>query len=114
MKTNSPSPTQKGAWGESRAVHFLEEHGYEIIARNVRFGKGEIDIVTIKNGVNRFVEVKSGKGFEPVYNITPKKLLKLIQTVQGWRKMKKLSTPFCLDAVIISDNGIRLIENITL
>jgi putative endonuclease len=54
--------TQKqatGRWGEETAVHFLESHGYTILARNLHTAHGEIDIVASKEGGLVFVEVKS-------------------------------------------------------
>jgi putative endonuclease len=52
-----------GKWGEELAVHYLEEKGYEILDRNVRYRFGEIDIVA--QGPERgsemtvFIEVKT-------------------------------------------------------
>ena len=70
------SNTQKGQESESKACLFLESKGYEILARNYRFKRGEIDIITQKDNMLVFVEVKSLKsnyfGF-PEQSVTPKK-----------------------------------------
>jgi putative endonuclease len=34
-----------GRWGETVAGYFLEQRGYRVLARNVRTGRGEIDLV---------------------------------------------------------------------
>ena len=34
-----------GSWGEDYAVGFLQKKGFQILERNVRFKKNEIDIV---------------------------------------------------------------------
>jgi putative endonuclease len=48
-----------GIWGEDLARSYLEEKGYEIVARNVRTTHGEIDIIANKDGLMVFVEVKT-------------------------------------------------------
>ena len=65
-----------GAWGESVAANYLEEHGYIVVARNVRTPHGEIDIVAEKDGITSFVEVKtrsSSKYGPPEIAVTPRK-----------------------------------------
>ena len=34
-----------GQWGENVAAHHLTAEGYEIVARNWRTGRGEIDLI---------------------------------------------------------------------
>ncbi|MGD1945075.1 MAG: YraN family protein [Croceivirga sp.] len=48
-----------GKLGEQMANDFLVGKGYEILYRNYRFQKAEIDIIAKKNGVLAVVEVKS-------------------------------------------------------
>ena len=43
------------------AVNFLEANGYEICARNYRFGRGEVDIIAKKDDTLIFGEVKTRK-----------------------------------------------------
>src|SRR5687767_11096102 len=67
---------QIGAWGEQVAADWLLEHGYQIVARNIRTPYGEIDIIAKQADVTVFVEVKtliSSKNFFPEHNITPRK-----------------------------------------
>lgn len=106
---------EKGNAAEDRAADFLQKEGFAIVERNFYAKKmGELDIIAAKEGVLHFVEVKSGSGFEPVYNLTPGKLNKVINSAQLYMKQKGLDMPFCIDALIISDEGIELLENITL
>lgn len=51
----------KGRWGEELAAAFLLERGYEILARNWRYSRAEVDIIAARNGVLIFVEVKVRK-----------------------------------------------------
>ncbi len=48
----------RGAWGETRALAFLEEKGYIVIEKNYRTPRGEIDIVARDGERIVFVEVK--------------------------------------------------------
>ena len=49
-----------GDLGESFAAEFLEKSGYCIVARNYRIKSGEdIDIIAVKNGIWRLIEVKT-------------------------------------------------------
>lgn len=106
---------QKGDLAEKQAISYLEDHGFKIIEQNFYAKKlGEIDIIASKDNVYHFVEVKSGDSFEAVYNITPSKLSKLYRSVEYYLQNKKLDVSFCIDAIIISNNDIEYLENITL
>ncbi len=105
-----------GEKNENKAVNFLMKKGFTIVERNFYAKKfGEIDIIALKDGVLHFIEVKSSRGsFEPIFNITPKKLHHLISSATYYLKVKKLTFPWCIDALIIKGNSIELIENITI
>lgn len=60
-----PHAKQKtGNYGETLAVKFLKEKGFEIIEQNYRFGHGEIDIVAKERDILVFVEVKLRNNLE--------------------------------------------------
>ena len=65
-----------GRWGEDVAAKYLVSQGYTLLARNLRTGRGEIDIVACKEDRLIFVEVKTRSsnafGF-PETAVTPKK-----------------------------------------
>lgn len=48
-----------GRFGEDQAAEYLEKNGYEIVARNMKFGKLELDIVAENEDHIAFVEVKT-------------------------------------------------------
>ncbi|MCG8591817.1 MAG: YraN family protein [Proteobacteria bacterium] len=48
-----------GSEGEKRAARFLARRGYRIVARNVRAGGVELDLVAAKRDLLVFVEVKT-------------------------------------------------------
>ena len=105
-----------GDKSEELATGFLERNGFVIIERNYYASKlGEIDIIAKKESVLHFIEVKSSYGdFDPVYNITPSKLKKVINSAHYYLKSKGLSATFCIDALLIRKDEVELIENITL
>jgi putative endonuclease len=75
----SQSSKEIGDKGEEIAAELLVEKGYEIVERNYRFGKGEIDIIakTPDKKYLVFVEVKSRKNLEfgePEYAVTKNKM----------------------------------------
>jgi len=106
--------TKIGKFYEQKALNFLKTNHFEIIETNYFAKKlGEIDIIAKKEGVLHFVEVKSGNSFEPAYNITPSKLKKIINSSYLYMKHKNLDVPFCIDAIIIKNNSVEFLENIT-
>jgi putative endonuclease len=48
-----------GAKGEELAAKFLQRHGFEIMERNFRYEKGEIDIIARRGSLITFCEVKT-------------------------------------------------------
>jgi len=104
-----------GNEAEELAVRFLEEAGCRILERNYYARKlGEIDIVALKDGVLHFVEVKSAsKDFDPVDNLTPSKLRRVINSAHYYLKEKSLDLPYCIDALIVRKGEVEWLENIT-
>jgi len=101
---------------EDLATAFLEQEGFVVIERNYFARKlGEIDIIAQRDGVLHFIEVKAGKAdFDPVYNVTPAKLKKVINSAQYYMKSKHLDTVFSIDALIIRGDEVEFLENVTL
>jgi putative endonuclease len=67
------------------ALH-LSDRGWQILARNVRFQRREIDLVVRRDGVVAFVEVKGRRGGaygHPLEAITWRKRRE-IEAVAGW------------------------------
>lgn len=105
----------KGDKAEKKAIAFLKKEGFKIIEQNYFAKKmGEIDIIATKKDVYHFIEVKSGYGFDPIYNITPSKLNKVIKSTQLYLKQHALDVHFSIDALIVREEAIEYLENITL
>ena len=114
MNNRFINTTTKGTLGESKAIEFLVNNNFKIIGKNFSSKFGEIDVIAKKDEVMHFIEVKSGFGFEPIYNITPSKIKKITKTLYAYMKKNRIDTPFCIDAIIIENNRLEFIENITL
>jgi len=105
----------KGNIAEEHGCNYLRQHGFRIIDRNVYNRFGEIDIIALRENVIHFVEVKSAASYEQaVNNITPSKLQKLLRAIQSYLQKKKLNSDYCIDALIVVEEKVILIENITL
>ncbi len=58
MPRPSRNTRSRGSFGEAAALRVLQQHGYDILARNWRHGHAEIDIVAREGNTIVFVEVK--------------------------------------------------------
>ncbi|HIQ28851.1 MAG TPA: YraN family protein [Sulfurovum sp.] len=105
-----------GDKSETLAARFLEQEGYMILERNYFARKlGEIDIIAQYEETLHFIEVKSGRAnFDPVYNITPAKLRKVIHSAHYYMKNKRINMAFSIDALIVRGDEVEFIENVTL
>ena len=107
---------EKGNFAEKRAISFLKDLNFEIIEKNFYAKKlGEIDIIAKKNDTYHFCEVKSAPDYETaINNLTASKLSKIKSSVDYYLQTKKLDVAFCIDAIIVNDEEINFLENITL
>jgi len=83
-----------GAWGEDLAAQKLEGDGYEILHRNWRCARGEIDLVARAGETLVFVEVKTRRGRNmgaPEAGLTTYKANKLLQLGELYVQQHKLA-----------------------
>ena len=107
---------EKGNFAEKRAISFLQDLNFQIIEQNFYAKKlGEIDIITKKNDTYHFCEVKSAPDYETaINNLTASKLSKIKRSVDYYLQTKKLDVAFCIDAIIVTDESIDFIENLSI
>ncbi|MBU1667576.1 YraN family protein [bacterium] len=105
-----------GNKNEGLAISFLEAEGFRIVERNYYARKlGEIDIVAMHDGVLHFIEVKSAQAdFDPVYNFTPTKQRRVINSAYYYMKEKNLDMVFSIDLVVIRWGEVEFLENVTM
>lgn len=111
-----------GKEGEKLAEAYLAERGYQMLQRNWRYGRYEIDLIAIKNGLLRFVEVKfrSYNQFgNPEEAVTKKKIKSLMQAIEQYLYLNPQHEDFRLDVLSITQHSpdnteYFLIEDVTL
>lgn len=93
-----------GKQGEQMATDFLLSQGYQILARNYRYLKAEVDIIARKGEELAIVEVKSRKdGFlqDLSDTITPKKIKLLVTAADHYVVENDLELEVRFDLVLI-------------
>jgi len=90
---------QFGNLGEKIAENYLRKKGYQILDRNYSFRiagnpqKGEIDIITKKDEIVSFIEVKTLKNadnFLPEEKVDFQKQRRLVKTSESWLMKNKI------------------------
>ncbi len=69
--------------GEDLAAWFLRRRGGEVLARNVRAGRGEIDLVVRFGDGAAAVEVKTAHDVEPLANFSDRKAAAVRRTARA-------------------------------
>lgn len=92
-----------GEWGENEASGYLSNLGYEIIARNVRTPRGEIDIIAKSDDVTIFVEVRtltSNRIAHPEETITRQKQSHMLAAVEDYTQSRGIDH-WQIDAIAV-------------
>ncbi|MGB8645369.1 MAG: YraN family protein [Anaerolineae bacterium] len=106
MSTDTRARKNLGDSAERVAALYLEEHGFRILARNVRTREGEIDLIAEDADGLAFVEVKARRGTSygsPEEAITPRKQLQLVRLADAFmaREAALAGRPWRIDVVAI-------------
>jgi putative endonuclease len=99
-----------GKKGEQLAVDFLLKNGYEVLERNYRFDKAEIDIIAQKDDILAIVEVKTRSTIDfgnPQDFVKPKQIKNLVKAVDNYINEHDLELEVRLDIIAIVKEGIR-------
>ena len=109
-----------GALYEERAVKYLENMGYRILARNYRCKIGEVDIVAYDQMQSRpvltFVEVKYRRGKRAGYpeeSVTPKKQMTIRRVAEFFlvKHRVRSNVPCRFDVIVFEGARLRHIQN---
>ena len=101
MKTNSDK-TEIGQRGEDAAVRFLYSRGFEILHRNWRSGRYEIDIIARRESMIHIVEVKCrrAEGLTTPYEaLTAKKFESLVSATQRYIEQHNVDCEIQFDLI---------------
>ena len=100
---------------EVKAACFLKTQGYQILERNYRCKKGEIDLIAREGQYLVFVEVKyrrTGQKGDPAEAVDYRKQKKISKVAEYycWKK-RKLNQPCRFDVICVLGQEIRHIEH---
>lgn len=107
---------QLGKKGEQLAVDFLLDKGYDIVERNYRFDKAEVDIIAKKNQTLAIIEVKtrSTSDFgDPQDFLKPKQIKRIVKAVDEYVLINKMNFEIRFDIIaIVKENQGYSIEHL--
>ena len=110
-----------GRIGEKTAALWLEERGYTILGRGVRFGHDEIDLVAENGDTVCFVEVKTRRQFPdyrmpegtPAGAVDARKQAAMVRSAEAWLAANPTDKTPRLDVMEVyadpEDEGFRLL-----
>ena len=97
-----------GKEGEKLAEVYLAERGFQMLHRNWRYGRYEIDLIATRNEKLHFVEVKfrSRNQFgNPEEAVTKKKIRSLLQAIDQFLFLHPKWDDFRLDVLSITQHS---------
>ena len=99
-----------GKRGEDLACNYLLKSGYEILHRNWRIGRYELDIVALKDEMLIVIEVKTRLQVDYNYDdlITESKRKYLIRAANAYVNKNNLDLEVSFDLIVVSDNNKRI------
>lgn len=100
-----------GRWGEQAAADYLCEHGYNIVARNVRTPYGEIDVIASREDILVFVEVKArtSKSYgPPEVAVTARKQAHMLACANHYAQQNEIDH-WQIDVIAVEREGGKLV-----
>lgn len=97
-----------GNKGEQLAVDYLINNNYNIIERNYRFDKAEVDIIARKNEILAIIEVKTRSTSDfgnPQDFVKPKQIQRLVKAVDEYVTENDLDVEIRFDIIAIVKTG---------
>ncbi len=91
-----------GAQGELAALNYLLKKGYNILERNYRHQKAEVDIIALKNNVLHCIEVKTRSNAywgKPQIFVGRKQELRIIDAAEHYLEKKDLYHELSFDII---------------
>ncbi len=105
-----------GKKGEQLAVDFLLKKGYEVIERNYRFDKAEVDIIAQQKDILAIIEVKTRSTTDfgnPQDFVKPKQIQRLVKAVDEYVNVNGLDVEVRFDIIaIVKENKTYKIEHL--
>ena len=105
-----------GKHGEQAAAELLEKKGYQILERNWRYQKAEVDIIAQKGPVLAAIEVKTRSSTDlgnPQDFISSKKIKLLVSAIDEYVLSKELDVEVRFDIIaIVNEAGNLSLEHL--
>ena len=105
-----------GKKGETLAVEFLEQNNYQILERNYRYDKAEVDIIAQTSNVLAIIEVKTRSSTtfgSPEEFVKPKQIKNLVKAVDAYVTENDLEVEVRFDIIaIVHENGQFSVEHL--
>src|SRR6056300_601678 len=108
VKKTMAQHNQLGKKGEQLAVDFLLKNGYDVIERNYRFDKAEVDVIAQKNDTLAIIEVKTRSTTDfgnPQDFVKPKQIQRLVKAVNEYVTVNELDVEVRFDIIAIVKEG---------
>ncbi len=99
-----------GNWGEEYSVGYLEKKGFQLVERNYRFQKNEIDIILKFENKLIIVEVKTRQTAEigePWRAVTKSKQKQIIKVADQYVQSNQIDLDVRFDVISIVHNSYR-------
>lgn len=93
-----------GKKGEDAAAEYLIQNGYNILARNIKIEKTEIDIIATRKNEIAFIEVKSRKTNNEeaaIHAIDTKRMQRLIAAADFYLQENNITQMPCFDIIAV-------------
>lgn len=103
----------RGALGEDAAVDYLRKNGFQIVERNWRAGKSEVDIIATRYDEIHFIEVKTrkvGSLTSPEEAINPQKVRALRRAASAYMAQSCSDLEPCFSLIAIEVIGSEVAE----
>lgn len=97
-----------GKKGEELAIDFLQKKHYEILERNYRFDRAEVDIIARLEDTLAVIEVKTRSTLDfgnPQDFVKPKQIKRLVKAVDQYVTVNKLNVEVRFDIIAIVKTG---------
>jgi putative endonuclease len=102
------SHNELGELGEKLAAAHLQKNGYEIVERNYRFQKAEVDIIAKKDNMMICVEVKTRNSDyfgDPQSFVTPAKIKKIVKAMNHYLIENDIALETRFDIIAVLKNN---------
>lgn len=99
---------------ESRAAAALIARGWTVLARRVRTGVGELDLIAERNGLLAFIEVKARPTLaEAAFALGPRQRARIAASAEAWLAANPGhgAAGIRFDVILVAPDGMRRIAD---